>query len=112
VFITNLSDSLMFLGQHNYVNYMVREAKNEAGQWVPIELFDSRFPCNSCRLLYLKPKQVLIAKVMRTTGSFKTTCRLKLSNASGAVYSNEFTDYIDKRALAPIDASKPYLKLN
>lgn len=112
IFITNLSDSLMFLGQHNYINHMVREAKDEQGQWKPLEQAVRYWDCNKCRLVYLKPKQVLVAKMMRFTGNFKTECRLRFGTGENVVYSNTFVEYIDKRALVAPDSTKAYLKLN
>ena len=113
VFIKNTCDSTIYLGYFNYVNFMVLEAKNEQGSWVEIETLERQAGCGvGARVIFLRPHQVIVAKILRYNGGFKTMCRLKLGNPKLAVYSNTFTEYIDKRMLTSISKRPEYIPVN
>jgi len=96
VFIYNDSDSIFSVGSHNAVGYLIREAKNRQGQWAPLES-PTRYYCGTNkRDLVLEPKQVLIAKLIRHQGAYKTECRLKFTKWGHSIYSNPFVDFIDE----------------
>jgi len=101
VFFTNLTSRILYMGDFNAVNFTGREAMNRQGLWVTIEA--PNYYAGACgtgaRQLLLNPHQVMIAKVPRYKGSFKTLCRLKLYIYRQTVYSNTFADYIDERML-------------
>jgi len=99
VIIYNMSDSLFSLGLLNSLGYSVRQAKNKQGNWVDIETPFSNFCGTGARNIVLEPNQVLIAKLIRQKGNFKTHCRLKFSKWDKTVYSNIYTDYISERQL-------------
>ena len=99
IFVRNLCDSVMLLGRFSEVAYMIRQAKDEQGNWVDIEV-PIRYSCGTgARHIALEPDQTIIAMLIRYKGDFKTTCRLKFSNWKGTIYSNTFTDYIDEKQL-------------
>lgn len=104
IFVYNLSDSLIKLGIYNHLGNTVRQAQNEQGIWVDIETPIRYFCGVSARDVIVEEKQILVAKLLRYKGDFKTACRLKLTtngfpNINHTVYSNTFIDYIDKRQL-------------
>lgn len=105
IFVYNLTDFLIHLGTHNHLGKTVRQAKNEQGIWVDIETPISYFCGTGARDVVIEEKQVLVAKLLRYKGDFKTPCRLKFTtknpflNIPCTVYSNIFIDYIDKRQL-------------
>lgn len=103
IFVYNLSDSFVSLGMFNMLTNLVRQAKNEKGQWQDIET-QSFFMCGSgARDIVAGPQQMIVAKLLRYKGDYFTECRLKLSKN---LYSNTFYDYIDKRQLT--DTLDPY----
>lgn len=110
IFVYNLTDSLVHLGTHNHLGRTIRQAKNKQGIWVDIETPVRYFCGTGARDIVIEEKQVLIAKLLRYRGDFKTLCRLKFTtknpflNVYYNVYSNTFVDYIDKRQL--IDSSE------
>jgi len=99
VFITNLSDSLLNIGNHNFVHWTIREAKNKSGQWHSIENRITDLCGTAKRELVLEPGDIAVAKLLRYKGKFKTECRLKFNWRNATVYSNSFFDYIDERQL-------------
>jgi hypothetical protein len=96
IFIYNDSDSVFSVGSHNAVGYLIREAKNRQGQWAPLETPIQYYCGTSKRELVLEPKQVLIAKLLRYQGAYKTLCRLKFTKWGQTIYSNPFVDSIDE----------------
>lgn len=99
VIIHNLSDTILFLGMGNHLESIVRQAKNKENVWVDIESpFD--YHCGTClRDLIVDVDEILVAKLTRYKGDFKTVCRLKYQKYNNIVYSNTFVDYIDYRQL-------------
>ncbi len=102
VFFTNMCDSILWLGNSNYVNFVVREAKDEKGNWQRIETLGDGPACGfMARNLFLPAHQVLIAKLILNSGSFKTECRLRIRAGQNYIYSNAFVDHIDKSVFRP-----------
>ncbi len=99
VFVYNLSDSILFVGHFSELGHTVREAKDRQGHWKEIEnLLD--YGCfYAARNLLIRPREVLIAKMLRYEGNFKTLCRLKFKMRKAVVYSNTFMDYINEKQL-------------
>lgn len=99
VFVYNLSDSFVSLGMFNMLTNLVRQAKNQKGQWQDIET-QTFFMCGTgARDIVAGPQQMIVAKLLRYKGDYFTECRLKLGRKNEYVYSNSFYDYIDKRQL-------------
>lgn len=99
VVITNLSDSLLWLGTHDMVYWMVREVKDENGHRVESQKLIKGLCGTNIRKIVIDPKNILVAKLLRCQGTFKTKCRLKYKFGDQVVYSNEFEDWVDKRQL-------------
>jgi hypothetical protein len=105
IFVYTLGYLLIYVGKYNHFGHTVRQAKNEQGIWVDIETPISYFCDTNARDVVIEEKQVLIAKLLRYKGDFKTLCRLKFTtknsflNIEYNVYSNTFIDYIDKKQL-------------
>ncbi len=99
VFIHNQSDSVFSVGSHNAVGYLIREARNRQGQWVPLESPVEYFCGTGKRDLILEPNQLLLAKLVRYQGDYRTQCRLKFTRWKQTVYSNTFVDFINESQL-------------
>lgn len=102
IFVYNTSDSLLSVGHFGELGYTIRQARNEQGEWVDIEIPINYSSGTNARHIVLEPKYILIAKLLRYKGDFKTECRLKFTRWHKTIYSNSFTDYIDKRQLTKI----------
>jgi hypothetical protein len=100
LFITNLSDSLVFLGTHNFVGYVTREVQDQNGNWIEVEQRFTGLCATAKRDLILEPGDIIVAKLLRYKGDARHLCRLKLSFKFGdevayTTYSNVFEDYFD-----------------
>ena len=90
VFIYNNSNKKQIIGLGSLL-YMNLEAKNDKGQWKPIEQQDYHSCGTGVYNYILKPKNICISSVYKYSGNFKTKLRLRhLGN-----YSNEFEGYVN-----------------
>lgn len=105
-FIYNTSDSFIYLGEYNLLLNIVRQAKNNKGQWLDIENPADFFCGYGARQIIAGPHQMIVAKLLRYKGDYFTECRLKCGRRGRYLYSNSFYDYIDKRQLT--DTLDPY----
>lgn len=99
VFVHNQCDSLISVGIFSELGHTVRQVKDEQGNWKDIEAPIRYFCGTGARDIIIEPGQMLVAKLLRYNGDYKAECRLKYSRGKSTVYSNTFTDYIDKRQL-------------
>jgi len=88
------------VGTYNAVGYLVKQTKNEQGQWVALEKPIDYFCGTYKRQLVIEPGQVLIAKRLRYQGDQRVECRLKFSKWRRTVYSNTFLDNVPKSQLS------------
>lgn len=99
IFVNNLCDSLLSVGDFSELGFTIKQAKNENGDWVDIET-PIRYSCaTGARDIVIEPDELIIAMLPRYMGNYKTECRLKYSRWGYSVYSNTFIDYIDKKQL-------------
>ena len=90
VFIYNFSEKDYVVG-FGALLYMHLEAKNDEGEWKPIEEQGGYFCGTGIYNHILKPNNICLSSVYKYSGDFKTKLRLKhLGN-----YSNEFEGYIN-----------------
>jgi hypothetical protein len=106
IFITNMSDSLVLIGSHNFVGYLTREVQDKDGNWIEIEHRLTDLCGTAKRSLVLEPNDIIVAKLLRYQGDTMFLFRLKLSIKFGNVeayrtYSNEYSDYFDMDLTAP-----------
>ena len=100
IFITNMSDSLVMMGSHNFVGYLTREVKDQNGKWIEVEHRMTDLCGTAKRSLILEPGDVMVAKNLRYKGVDRFSFRLRLSMKFGNVeayrtYSNVFEDFFD-----------------
>ena len=99
IFIRNLSDSVLFIGNYNSIENLVRQAQNQNNVWVDIE-DPIDYQCSTGQgSIYLDTGEILIAKLNRYNADFKTNCRLKYQKKGKTIYSNTFIDFVDSRQL-------------
>ena len=100
VLITNMSDSLVMMGTHNFVGYLTREVKDKDGNWIELEHRLTDLCGTAKRSLVLEPRDFMLARLLRYNGDDKFLFRLKLSMKFGYVeayrtYSNIYEDFFD-----------------
>lgn len=101
LFVYNLSDSLLSVSDFSFseLRYTIRQAKDEQGNWKDIESPIRYFCGTGARHIVIEPGEVIVAMLPRYSGNYKTECRLKYSREKYTIYSNTFSDYIDKKQL-------------
>lgn len=99
--IRNRSDAVLYLGHTFSVYYLHREAKNMCGEWVAIDrkLSQVGLCVSSQPAIYLRPDEIVLAKLRRYSGSLVTDFRLVFGHRGQTVYSNVFRDSIDPAVL-------------
>jgi hypothetical protein len=106
--IRNRSDSIIYLGRTFSLFSVNREAKDKSGKWVKIDkkLKEMGLDLTGQPTIWLKPGEIIVAKVRRYAGSYVTDFRLALDCGDAVIYSNIFRDSIDLRVLNHTSASK------
>jgi hypothetical protein len=89
VFLYSHSDSLLLVGSHNIVRWMITETQNQNGDWIEIEEPIRDLCGTGQRDIVLEPHCVLVAKVLRYSDAGKTL-RLKFKHHNAVIYSNTF----------------------
>ena len=76
--------------------YFIQEAKDQSGNWQPIEYLISRKICRTVtENLSLKPKHFFVSTVKKYKGEFKTKLRVKFWTGLNIYYSNEYDGEIN-----------------
>tara|TARA_Y100001972_G_C7627595_1_gene314886 strand:+ start:57 stop:959 length:903 start_codon:yes stop_codon:yes gene_type:complete len=96
VLIENISDSIWNIDTQEGWVFMIQEAKNDQGEWKPIEYIDYRAVCgNSFWSEKLLPSHYLISKIYRYDGEFRTKLRVRFVTENQIFISNEFVGMIN-----------------
>ena len=99
--LQNVSDSSLYLGRTFELYYLTRQVKNKNGQWVSLDknLSEAELCLTGQPTITLHPKEIIISKCKRYTGSFLTDFRFAFGTKDNVVYSNIFKDFIDERII-------------
>jgi hypothetical protein len=107
VFIINETNSKQLLELEDGQVMMIQEAKNENGDWLPIEAWMYSDCGNSYYSLVLEPRQYGFTRIKQYYGDFVTELRVKMQNGDSFIYSNTFKGRINKSQMAnPEDVAK------
>ncbi len=93
VTVKNISDSLLYLGNSNTLEYMFLEIRNGGNEWIALENPSWRYAgcATGVRDNYLRPGDIVIAKFPRYEGEYTAKYRLVWQRPGGAkIVSNEF----------------------
>jgi hypothetical protein len=94
--LINASDSIVKIERQDGSLIMIQEAKNEEGEWVPIEHWLYSWCGNSyMNPLVLEHGQKVMIPIKKYSGTFETVVRLKLKIGEVLVYSDPFISSID-----------------
>lgn len=108
IILQNQSDSTLYIGQFNDLRKVVMQYQNRLGKWTDIEepAYASTYCSTGAKTMFLEPRQVLVAKLIRYKGDFDALCRLKFKNFDQTCYSNTFRFKIDSLQLSKIPKNK------
>ncbi len=91
IYIANLSNIDTALIQVQDGSFMMTvEAIDPNGKWKPIECWSNSWCGNSYFTLLVPPKHMYMTRGIKCSGSFSSTCRMKVYNGKDSIYSNEF----------------------
>lgn len=97
VFILNPTKQPLYLVSQDMRIIMIQEAKNEKGEWLPIEYWRYSDCGNSYGLIQVNSGQAVIANMYKYAGDFETELRVKLKSGKNSIYSKPFKGRINKK---------------
>lgn len=96
VFIINKSNDTILIDIQDGAVFMLREAMDRSGKWLPIEHWFYSTCGNSYGQIPVPQKQALLTKVLKCTGNYQTKIRFKLKHNQQIFYSNSFIGWINE----------------
>jgi len=96
VIICNTGIEKILLEQQDEKLTMIQEAKDELGNWRPIEYWIFPRCGNSRSSIELLPNDLILTRIIRYKGDFETDIRLKLRSNLHVYYSNSYRGTIHK----------------
>lgn len=99
IFIKNKSDTVLYVGDFNFLKNAIRQVKNNYGVWQDIEKPKVVFCGTNARENFIEKNEILVAKIIRFHGNKKRECRIRYSNINYIIYSNSYWDYVDEKQL-------------
>jgi hypothetical protein len=96
VIIQNTSKNMVYLHLHSESAIFIQEAKDEKGNWKPIEYYTFSYCGNSESAIGIQPNSIAVYKILKYDGEFETDLRLKFKNDKHIIYSNIYKGRINK----------------
>ena len=101
VYIWNPTNKTTSIPVQGVATEIIQEAKDEKGNWRPIEFWLSGFCGNGMWDYVLKPNYYVITSVYKYSGEFETDLRIKFRRGTKVFYSNSFRGKINKTQFDP-----------
>jgi len=101
VYIRNLTNEITSIPVTGVATEIIQEAKDENGNWRPIEFWLGGFCGLGTWSYILKPGYFIITSVYQYHGEFKTEMRIKFRTMNNIYYSNTFHGQINKSQFKP-----------
>lgn len=94
ILISNTSEDTVYVGSGDHIPIRI-EAKNRAGEWMPIEKEFFYFCGTGLDGIILPPNEILISSVVKYKGSFNTSMRIRMYNLlskpfAGSINESQF----------------------
>ncbi len=93
ILIESTADSLIWIGYWGELGLLNRQFLAPNGEWINADTFVNTW-CIGNYYMYLKPKQIVIAKYLKKSFGHKATHRLRFQFAGYVTYSNTFEDRV------------------
>lgn len=97
VYIWNPTDKTTSIPVEGVTTEMIQEAKDENGNWRPIEFRVSGFCGNGKWNYILKPNYYVVTSVYKYSGEFQTDLRIKFRRGTHVYYSDSFRGAINMK---------------
>lgn len=101
VYIWNPTDKITSIPVQGAVTEAIQEAKDEQGNWRPIEFWVSGFCGNGYWDYILMPNYYVVIGILKYTGEFQTELRVKFRRGNQVFYSKPFKGSINKEQFNP-----------
>jgi hypothetical protein len=101
VYIWNPTSEITSIGVQGVTTEIIQEAKDEKGNWRPIEYWVSGFCGNGKWKYILEPNYYVITSVYKYSGEFETDLRVKFKRGNSVYYSNKFRGKINRHQFNP-----------
>lgn len=102
VYIWNPSDKITTIPVEGVTTELIQEAKDENGEWRPIEYATNGFCGNGKWNYVLMPDYYAITSVYKYSGQFETELRVKFTRGNKDYYSNIFKGKINPKQFEPL----------
>jgi len=95
IYIFNKTTDSIKISIQDWHLFLIQEAKNENGDWKPIEYWKYSWCGNSYLSNKLEPNGILKTESKVYSGNFETQIRFKLLNDDKVFYSNSMAGYVN-----------------
>jgi len=96
IYLVNKTSDSILISTQDWHLFLIQEAKDQNGDWKPIEYWEYSTCGNSYLTEKLKPEGILKTESLVYTGNFETEIRFKLLNKNQIYYSNSINGFINK----------------
>lgn len=95
IYVFNKTTDSLKISSQDWHLLLIQEAKNQNGEWKPIEYWRYSWCGNSYLTDKLDPNGILKTESKVYSGNFKTQIRFKLLNDNKVYYSNSKTGFVN-----------------
>jgi hypothetical protein len=95
IYIFNKSTDSLKISSQDWHLYLIQEAKNQNGEWKPIEYWQYSWCGNSYLSEQLEPNGILKTESKIYKGNFETQIRFKLLNDDKIYYSSPIVGFVN-----------------
>tara|TARA_R110002012_G_scaffold306153_1_gene510666 strand:- start:643 stop:1326 length:684 start_codon:yes stop_codon:yes gene_type:complete len=95
IYVFNKTTDSLKISSQDWHLFLIQEAKNQNGEWKPIEYWRYSWCGNSYLTDKLDPNGILKTESKVYKGSFETQIRFKLLNDNKIYYSNSIAGFVD-----------------
>ncbi len=95
IYVYNKTSDSLKISTQDWSLFLIQEAKNQNGDWKPIEYWMYSWCGNSYLSDKLEPNGILKTESKVYNGNFETQIRFKLLNDNKVYYSNSMTGFVN-----------------
>lgn len=95
IYVFNKTTDSLKISSQDWHLFLIQEAKNQNGEWKPIEYWKYSWCGNSYLSDKLEPNGILKTETQIYNGNFKTQIRFKLLNDDKIYYSNSMVGFVN-----------------
>ena len=97
IYVFNKTTDSLKISSQDWHLFLIQEAKNQNGDWKPIEYWKYSWCGNSYLSDKLEPNGILKTETEVYNGNFETQIRFKLLNDDKVYFSNSMTGFVNQK---------------